>query len=933
MKTHARAPVHQQQKDAATPAPVAVEPDRTTAPDLDGVSHRYGNAAALATLSATRGTPSQAAPSMGGGGPPGASNPHDGTVGDAGHAWNLPVLRAPRSGTPGDFPGASGALASASRESGRALDPGIRHQAESSLDTDLGGVRVHTGPRAAEAAGAVAAKAYTQGSDIYFGAGGSRPGSAEGDHVLAHELVHVAQQAGSSPSPQPLLEVSRASEPAEAEAEQGADAVLSGTPFQAGATPAPIARTETETLSGNPQEVANASGTAVTTHREPTLDDAINHPTPGAPAAELRSSNVRVVADETTPVHTEPPGTPPQEQVYEESAEQTTPPEPGFTTITDQDGTMEAPVVTQEANDSLYIGEGPTADDVQQMSIGDCYFLATLQSVLSQDPGKIPSMMSPSGDGGATVTFWRRQEHEDSWWEDFSGTGPTNDYIQVAVTVSAELAVNISNNEVHGAQLRCAPSPMAADWWARLNGTTLEVHRDELFQCARWAPLFEKAFARFSEAHGQYGGFHGDSGGGRGYENISGGVPMYTMGIFYGEEADSTDADVHRSDTAWTPGGDVLSSNAAVVNQLLLLAGRPEQAAPGEADAPIVMASAFVSQLIPRLKAAIPAAQAAADWSTLSATQRNNVTAVANAITAWEALPPDPAGAGPTGPKAVAQAAIGTACSVAVQPGPPNPGGLAAVQAAAPPTVQFAPDERTVPPASAGALQAFGTTLDAMADPSVYVDLVGHASTVGNAAGNQEISEDRAASVQTAIEAGRDMSPHVLSNWGLGDADAGPEPAWRRVDIEVDPQDASNSLHDATRSEAVRALMDLMLDLKNIGTDASPGQRNIYGDHSYQVVGVSFLGWMGAEVALQDVPEAARPALFPTIDPVQSTVRLRNPHHGNEPDRMGDNQATRAEDNAPSDASSDGIFTMNLTEFFRNFNAVDSGVFPASDAP
>ena len=78
------------------------------------------------------------------------------------------------------------------------------------------------------------------------------------------------------------------------------------------------------------------------------------------------------------------------------------------------------------------------------------------------------------------------------------------------------------------------------------------------------------------------------------------------------------------------------------------------------------------------------------------------------------------------------------------------------------------------------------------------------------------------------------------------------------------------------------------------------------------------------------MPSAERPALFPTIDVSQSTVRLRNPHHTNEPDRLGDNSPTHAGDAAPSDATSDGLFTMNVTEFFRNFNAVDSGVFPAS---
>ncbi|MBN1336601.1 MAG: DUF4157 domain-containing protein [Deltaproteobacteria bacterium] len=928
MKTRARTPVREQRSDAAVLVQAPTESTRHASPDLDTVSRGYGNAAALAMMHSAHDVSSHAGPALGGGSP---SDPADSAVAAGGHTWALPVQRVAKNPSPGDFPSAGRALAAASRESGAPLDAQVRTRAESSLGMDLSGVRVHTGPRAAAAAGAVSAKAYTQGSDVYFGQGGvEAPG---GDRVLAHELVHVAQQEGSPATPQPLLEVSRASDPAEAEAERGADAVLTGARFDAGASRAPVARLETESISGNPQDLTDDSGAATTTHRAPTLDDAVNQPTSGASANQSRAASVRVVAEEAAPVHLEPPGTPLEQEVYEESDQQSSPPEPGFTAINEQRGTMDAPIVEQEASDSLYIGGTPTADDVQQGGIGDCYFLSTLMSVLSQDPNKIPSMVSASAGGGATVTFWRRQEHEDDIVEWFTGSGPEHDYVQVSVSVNADVAVDISDNQVHGAQLRCAPAPRSADWWARLSGSALEVHRDEVFDCARWALLFEKAFARFSETYGQYGGFHEGQSDDSGYENISGGVPYYTMGIFYGPEADTPEADVHRENTTWAPGADVLAANAAVVDQLLLLAGRPAQAASGEADAPVLIASAFVSRLIPRLKAAIPAAQASPGWATLSATQQTKVNAVLAAITAWEILPPDPAGAGATGPKAVAQQAIGTACSAAVQPGPPNPGGLAAVRAAAPPTVPFAQNERSVPPGSLAALQAFGTTLDATADPAVFVDVVGHASTEGSEAYNQDISEDRAEAVAGVVEAGRDLTPHILADWGEGESDAGDDPAWRRVEITVDPQDDTNSLHDASQSEAIRAMMDLMLDLKNIGTDASPGQRNIYGDHSYQVVGVSFVDAAGAEVRLQDVPSAERPALFPTVDAYQSTVRLRNPHHGNEPDRLNNDQPTRPEDGAPDGVNADGIFTMDLTEFFRNFNAVDSGVFPATRAP
>ena len=42
-------------------------------------------------------------------------------------------------------------------------------------------------------------------------------------------------------------------------------------------------------------------------------------------------------------------------------------------------------------------------------------------------------------------------------------------------SVSADLAVNISNGRVHGAQLRCAPQPGSVDFWGQISSSTLEV--------------------------------------------------------------------------------------------------------------------------------------------------------------------------------------------------------------------------------------------------------------------------------------------------------------------------------------------------------------------------------------------------------------------------------------------------------------------------
>jgi hypothetical protein len=68
---------------------------------------------------------------------------------------------------------------------------------------DFGTIRIHADERAAAAAGALNARAFTVGRDIYFGAGEYAPGTRPGRRLLVHELTHVVQQAaGAAPAVQ-----------------------------------------------------------------------------------------------------------------------------------------------------------------------------------------------------------------------------------------------------------------------------------------------------------------------------------------------------------------------------------------------------------------------------------------------------------------------------------------------------------------------------------------------------------------------------------------------------------------------------------------------------------------------------------------------------------------------------------------------------------
>lgn len=81
---------------------------------------------------------------------------------------------------------------------GQPLDAATRGFMEPRFGQDFSGLRVHTDAKAAESARDVGAAAYTVGRQVVFGAGRYAPGTEEGRRLLAHELAHVAQQAGAA---------------------------------------------------------------------------------------------------------------------------------------------------------------------------------------------------------------------------------------------------------------------------------------------------------------------------------------------------------------------------------------------------------------------------------------------------------------------------------------------------------------------------------------------------------------------------------------------------------------------------------------------------------------------------------------------------------------------------------------------------------------
>jgi len=92
----------------------------------------------------------------------------------------------------------AGPAVSAAGRGGIPLPPEARSYFEPRFGRDFTAVRVHTGADAAAGARAVQARAYTIGTDITFGAGEFVLATSEGKRLLAHELAHTIQQAGTA---------------------------------------------------------------------------------------------------------------------------------------------------------------------------------------------------------------------------------------------------------------------------------------------------------------------------------------------------------------------------------------------------------------------------------------------------------------------------------------------------------------------------------------------------------------------------------------------------------------------------------------------------------------------------------------------------------------------------------------------------------------
>lgn len=180
---------------------------------------------------------------------------------------------------------------------GQPLELEVRRSYEQILGHSFDDVSIHTDSAAHEAAQQLNALAFTTQKHIYFGAGNFAPGTPAGDKLLAHELIHVAQDKEGRVPRHVEQPVSQPDDPLEQEAYQKENKVVEAVGLVQGKG-ADYGQTATprDLPSGGNAKIEEATTATVdlpspTPVTEPTTSE--KHPTQASLPTEKRVEHVR----------------------------------------------------------------------------------------------------------------------------------------------------------------------------------------------------------------------------------------------------------------------------------------------------------------------------------------------------------------------------------------------------------------------------------------------------------------------------------------------------------------------------------------------------------------------------------------------------------------------------------------------------------------
>jgi hypothetical protein len=120
-------------------------------------------------------------------------------------------------------------------------------------------------------------------------------------------------------------------------------------------------------------------------------------------------------------------------------------------------------------------------------------------------------------------------------------------------------------------------------------------------------------------------------------------------------------------------------------------------------------------------------------------------------------------------------------------------------------------------------------------------------------------------------------------------------------------------LEDPSANKIWHDLHEVLAIVGQLGADSSQGTRHVYASHAYAVLGVGFVDHQGKMIGLNvDNLDAE----LPNISGINSKVKLRNPHHTNEPNLPSSMVDSNTED---------GVFRMTLDGYLRAFGSHEIG--------
>ncbi|MEO8609096.1 MAG: hypothetical protein ABI690_14495 [Chloroflexota bacterium] len=207
---------------------------------------------------------------------------------------------------------------------------------------------------------------------------------------------------------------------------------------------------------------------------------------------------------------------------------------------------------------SIYIDGKPTADDVAQTGLGDCYYLSVVSSIADKDPSRIKQIIPDTANtDSVVVTLYFKKG---------------SNFFQQQIVLNQQLAYPEGTN-LKGSRFKIRPADKSI-WILKEGKQGRFIEEVRLYKTALWAPLLEKAYARFAEQHGQYGNALKKSAIG-GYDIITqGGRSGQVYSVFYGSGVTAQSLLVDSPEKASTLNAKVPEAYITGVQALLQFADR-----------------------------------------------------------------------------------------------------------------------------------------------------------------------------------------------------------------------------------------------------------------------------------------------------------------------------------------------------------------------